>query len=41
MLILNQFNLGIEKLVVPEQFHSNKIKVFKTNQKKITNVMEL
>ena len=33
MLILNQFNLDIEKLVVPEQFHSNKIKVFKTNQK--------
>ncbi len=32
-LILNKFNLNLEALTVPNQYHSNKIKVFKTRTK--------
>ncbi|MBF96978.1 MAG: Laccase domain protein YfiH [Alphaproteobacteria bacterium MarineAlpha9_Bin4] len=30
--ILNQFNIKIEKLIIPDQFHSNKIEVFDKNK---------
>ncbi len=32
MRILNKFNLGLEKLIVPDQFHSNKIKVYEPHK---------
>ncbi|MDC3023975.1 peptidoglycan editing factor PgeF [Alphaproteobacteria bacterium] len=32
-IILNKFNLNFENLIVPEQFHSNKIKIFKEENK--------
>ena len=33
MRILNYFNLNLKALIVPEQYHSNKIKIFKTSNK--------